>query len=115
MQVAWLARYTLGLCLVACLALGACGGGDDGGSSESADTQTISFQEPEDPGEDPFTPPAYVASSETVEVQQPFGGSGSNRVCDRDKLIKFLKANPDRMAEWARVLGLEPRISVVAK
>jgi len=116
LQVAWLARYTLGLLLVACLALAACGGGDDGdGSSEAADTQTISFQEPEDPGEDPFTPPADVASSETVEVQQPFGGSGSNRVCDRDKLIKFLRANPDRMAEWARVLGLEPRISVVEK
>ena len=114
--MAWLARYTLGLLLVACLALAACGGGDDdGGSSEAADTQTISFQEPEDPGEDPFTPPADVASSETVEVQQPFGGSGSNRVCDRDKLIKFLRANRDRMAEWARVLGVEPRISVVEK
>jgi len=115
MQVAWLARYTLGLCLVACLALGACGGGDDGGSSEAADTQTISFQEPEDPGEDPFTPPADVAGTEEVAVQQPFGGSGSNRVCDRDKLIKFLAANPDRMAEWARVLGIEPRLSVVKK
>ena len=79
------------------------------------DDQTISFQAPEDPGEDPFTPPADVEGSETVEVQQPFGGSGSNRVCDRDKLIKFLEANPERMAEWARVLGLEPRISVVKK
>ena len=113
--MAWLARYTLGLCLVACLALGACGGGDDGGSSESADTQTISFQEPEDPGEDPFTPPADVEGNETVAVQQPFGGSGSNRVCDRDKLIKFLEANPDRMAEWARVLGIAPQIGAVKK
>jgi uncharacterized protein DUF6777 len=113
--VAWLARYTLGLLLVACLALAACGGDDDGGSSEAADTQTISFQEPEDPGEDPFTPPADVAGTEEVAVQQPFGGSGSNRVCDRDKLIKFLEANPERMAEWARVLGLEPRIGVVKK
>ena len=114
--MAWLARHTLGLLFVACLALGACGGGDDGGgSSESADTQTISFQEPEDPGEDPFTPPADIAGSETVEVQQPFGGSGSNRVCDRDKLIKFLERNPDRMAEWARVLGIDPNIRAVRK
>ncbi len=113
--MAWLARYTLGLLLVACLAVSACGGGDDGGSSEAADTQTISFQEPEDPGEDPFTPPADVAGTEKVAVQQPFGGSGSNRVCDRDKLIKFLAANPDRMAEWARVLGIEPRLSAVKK
>ena len=100
--------------LVACFAIGACGG-DDGGGSEEADTQTISFQEPDDPGQDPFTPPAEVEGAETVAVQQPFGGSGSNRVCDRDKLIEFLEANPDRMAEWARVLGLEPRISVVKR
>jgi hypothetical protein len=102
--------------VAACLAIGACGGGDDDeASSEAADTQTISFQEPEDPGEDPFTPPADVEGSDTVAVQQPFGGSGSNRVCDRDKLIEFLEANPERMAEWARVLGLEPRIRVVKK
>ncbi len=101
--------------MAACLAIGACGGDDDDASSEAADTQTISFQEPEDPGEDPFTPPADVEGDETVEVQQPFGGSGSNRVCDRDKLIEFLEANPERMAEWARVLGIEPQISAVKK
>jgi hypothetical protein len=99
------------------LALAACGGGDDddGGSTEAADTQTISFQQPEDPGEDPFTPPADVEGDETVDVQQPFGGTGSNRVCDRDKLIEFLEANPERMAEWARVLGLDPTIRAVEK
>src|SRR5688500_8792049 len=117
MQVSWPPRYTCWLALViSCLAIGACGGGDDDeASSEAADTQTITFQEPEDPGEDPFTPPADVQGGDTVEVAQPFGGSGSNRVCDRDKLIKFLEANPERMAEWARVLGLEPRIGVVKK
>jgi uncharacterized protein DUF6777 len=116
-QVPWLARYTSWLAFVACcLALGACGGGDDdGGNDASADTQTISFQEPEDPGEDPFTPPADVEGDTTIEASQPFGGSGSNRVCDRDKLIKFLEQNPERMREWARVLALEPRIEVVKK
>jgi hypothetical protein len=115
--VSWLPRYTAWLALViSCLVIGACGGDDDDeASSEAADTQTISFQEPEDPGEDPFTPPADVEGGDTVEVQQPFGGSGSNRVCDRDKRIEFLEANPERMAEWARVLVLEPRISVVKK
>jgi hypothetical protein len=115
--VSWLPRYTCWLALAACAALVACGDDDDGGgsSSEAADTQTIAFQEPEDPGEDPFTPPADVEGGDTVEVQQPFGGTGSNRVCDRDKLIAFLEANPQRMAEWARVLGLEPTIGTVKK
>jgi hypothetical protein len=114
--VSWLPRYTCWLALAASVALVACGGGDDDGSAtESADTQTITFQEPEDPGEDPFTPPADVEGGDTVEVQQPFGGSGSNRVCNRDKLIRFLEANPERMAEWARVLGLEPSIRAVKK
>ena len=63
------------------------------------------FQEPEDPGEDPFTPPADVEGDTTIEAEQPFGGSGSNRVCDRDKLIKFLEQNPEVMREWARVLA----------
>lgn len=103
--------------------------GDDdggGGAETTADVQTISFQQPEDPGEDPFTPPADVEGDDEVEIsastgsgsggdQQPFGGSGSNRVCDRDKLIRFLKANPERMREWARVLGIEPRLSAVKK
>ena len=113
----WLSRYTLWLALLASIALAACGGGDDdgsgGGSSTTSDIQTITFQEPEDPGNDPFTPPADEEGDETVEVAasgevQPFGGSGSNRVCDRDKLIKFLKSNSQRRAEWARVLGIDP-------
>ncbi|MEA2385924.1 MAG: hypothetical protein QOJ22_98, partial [Thermoleophilaceae bacterium] len=115
--MSWLPRYTCWLALAACVALVACGDDDEGGgsSSEAADTQTITFQEPEDPGEDPFTPPADVEGDEAVEVQQPFGGSGSNRVCDRDKLIEFLEANPERMAEWARVLGIDPDIRTVKK
>jgi hypothetical protein len=116
LTVSGLARYTCWLVLVTSVALAACGGDDGGGATkEAGDTQTISFQEPEDPGADPFTPPADVAGTTEVAVSQPFGGSGSNRVCDRDKLIKFLAANPERMAEWARVLGVEPRIGAVKK
>jgi len=111
------ARYTLWLLILSCFVFAACGGGDDGGEAESSAeaTQTITFQEPQDPGEDPFTPPADVEGGETVQVQQPFGGSGSNRVCDRDKLIRFLRENPERMAEWARVLAITPTFSAVKK
>ncbi len=87
------------------------GGSDDADkSSPASDVQTVSFQKPEDPGPDPFTQPADVEGDDEVDIpasgtggEQPFGGSGSNRVCDRDKLIRFLRRNPERMREWARV------------
>jgi hypothetical protein len=100
------------------------GGGDsnDATSADEANLQTVSFQQPEDPGPDPFTKPADVKGDKEVELpasgsgsQQPFGGSGSNRVCDRDKLIRFLKRNPAVMREWARVLGVRPTFKAVKK
>src|SRR5688572_25782747 len=74
------------------------GDGDSNQKTSAAEElQTVSFQKPEDPGPDPFTKPADVEGDEEVDLQptgsgsqQPFGGSGSNRVCDRDKLIRFL-------------------------
>ncbi len=97
-------------------------GSDDKKTSTEADLQTVSFQKPEDPGPDPFTPPADVEGDDEVDIpasgtggEQPFGGSGSNRVCDRDKLIRFLKRNPERMREWARVLGIRPTFRAVKK
>ena len=111
--------------LVAAALAGGCGGdsgGDEGASSDSAqasggDTQTISFQEPEDPGPEPFTEPADVEGDEEVELPAsgPYGGSGSDKVCDRDKLIRYLREHPDRMREWARVLDVKPTQSAVAK
>ena len=107
--------------LVAASAAAGCGSSDgDRGAKPAAAAQKITFQQPEDPGADPFPPPADVESDREVPIsssggQQPFGGSGSNRVCDRDKLIRFLEANPERMSEWARVLGIEPKFSRVKK
>src|SRR6266542_7033136 len=96
------------------------GCGSDNKKSSEGDLQTVSFQKPEDPGPDPFTPPADVEGDDEVDIpasgtggEQPFGGSGSNRVCDRDKLIRFLKRNPERMREWARVLGVRPTFRAV--
>jgi hypothetical protein len=98
------------------------GDSDETPSTAEADLQTVSFQEPEDPGPDPFTKPADVEGDEEVDLpasgsggEQPFGGSGSNRVCDRDKLIRFLRRNPAVMREWARVLGVEPTFRAVRR
>jgi hypothetical protein len=98
------------------------GCGSDSPDKSSSDVQTVSFQKPEDPGPDPFTKPADVAGDDEVDIpvsgtggEQPFGGSGSNRVCDRDKLIRFLKRNPLRMREWARVLGVSPTFRAVKR
>jgi hypothetical protein len=36
-----------------------------------------------------------------------FGGTGSNTVCDREKLITELSQDPDRLSAWAEVAGVE--------
>jgi hypothetical protein len=96
------------------------------GPSETA-AQTVRFQQPEDPGPEPFTGPADVSGSKTVSLQAssseasgsqasgPYGGTGSDKVCDRDLLIKFLRDNPDRMRAWAGVLGIDPSYSSVSR
>jgi len=43
-----------------------------------------------------------------------FGGSGSDRVCDREKLIRQLAAQPDRLRAWAEVLDVDPTDEAVA-
>ncbi|HEX6388930.1 MAG TPA: DUF6777 domain-containing protein [Solirubrobacteraceae bacterium] len=113
------------LAVVGLLAVGAvaglllAGGGDDDRPSAAAtktvdDAQTVTFQKPSDPGPKPFTEPAEREGRETVAVTPtqtaggPFGGSGSNAVCDRDRLIRYLKANPERMRAWAQALGVNP-------
>lgn len=101
------------------------------GSEDEAKAQTIRFQEPNEVGADPFTKPADVKGKDTVKVtrtgggdsgdagqggetgQGPFGGTGSNQVCDRELLIRSLVQMPDRMKEWARVLGVDPTAKAV--
>src|SRR5947207_10954215 len=92
----------------------ACGGSGPAGSA-GGHVQTVQFQKPLDPGPAPFTAPADVRGRVTEPVSQPFSGSGSNRVCDRDKLMRFLHAHPDRMLEWARVLHVQPTFPAVKR
>ena len=107
--------------LTACVSLVAlaagCGSSGKKATPAKVSAQTIRFQKPEDPGPEPFTAPADVSGSKTVDVvaSGPYGGSGSDKVCDRDLLIRFLKSNPERMRAWAEVLGLHPDSRTVSR
>jgi uncharacterized protein DUF6777 len=82
---------------------------------DEAKGQTVQFQKPTESGPDPFTPASDVTSRERVQVGSgPFGGTGSDLVCDRELLIRSLHARPDRLREWARVLKVNPTPEAVA-
>lgn len=85
------------------------------GGEDEASAQTVRFQDPTDTGPDPFTKPADRHGGDRVRVGSgPFGGTGSDLVCDRELLIDSLAARPDRLREWARVLGLRQDLRTVA-
>jgi hypothetical protein len=89
-----------------------------GGGTENASAQTVRFEQPTETGSNPFTKPADVKGKTNIKPevgQGPFGGTGSDRVCDRELLIKSLKARPDRLREWARVAGVRPTKRAVAR
>jgi hypothetical protein len=125
-------RWLMGLLAVLAVASVAAGCGSDSkkGASTAAKapaTQTIRFQKPEDPGPMPFTDPADVSGSKTVSLKGsgsdggtgsasgPYGGTGSDKVCDRDLLIRFLRDNPERMRAWAEVRGIDPSYRSVSR
>ncbi|MDX6697101.1 MAG: hypothetical protein QOE65_498 [Solirubrobacteraceae bacterium] len=100
----------LTLCSVA-----ACGSGD--GSKSKPKGQVVRFQKPTAPGPDPFTVRATdVTGPDRVQVGSgPYGGTGSDLVCDRELLIRSLKARPDRLRAWAEVVHVAPTYEAVAK
>ncbi|MEJ2861505.1 DUF6777 domain-containing protein [Actinomycetospora flava] len=51
-------------------------------------------------------PVAHTGGSWSGTTPGLYGGSGSNAVCDRSRLSRFLGEHPDRAAGWASVLGL---------
>lgn len=121
----WGVLAVVGLIAVGIVAGMVLSGGSDDGAPAAArtvdDTQTVRFQKPSDPGPKPFTEPADREGRKTVAVTPsvsgggPFGGSGSNVVCDRDRLIRYLKAHPDRMRAWATALGIDPTYRAVRR
>ncbi len=85
------------------------------GSGEAL--QVVEYERPSDPGDDPFTTVADVDGEEVVRFErtsgsgptdnaEPFGGSGSLHVCDREALVKFLLSHKQQRHAWADVLGI---------
>jgi hypothetical protein len=100
------------LALLVGLAAAGCGGGDDKASAEKG--QTVRFQKPTESGPDPFTKATDIEGEDRVKVGSgPFGGTGSDLVCDRELLITSLKARPERMKAWADVVGIKATVTEV--
>jgi hypothetical protein len=101
----------LTLCFVA-----ACGSDDGGGGTTTAKGQVVRFQKPTESGPDPFTArPTDIQGPDRVQVGSgPYGGTGSDLVCDRELLIRSLKARPDRLRAWAEVVHVTPTYAAVA-
>ncbi len=112
----------LGALLLAFLGAAALVASGCGEEEKKAKAQTVMFQKAVDVGPDPFLDkPAERKGKKKVKITPsssevgagPFGGTGSDLVCDRDLLVKSLKARPERLAEWARVLDVKPTIKAV--
>jgi len=81
------------------------------------DLQVVEYELPSDAGDDPFTTAADVEGEEVIrftpasgsrpDPNEPFGGSGSLHVCDREALVDFLLSNKRERQAWAGVLGID--------
>jgi len=112
------------------LAVGVVGWSLSEGSSNGGGRGEIFLEAAASPGTNPFTEPVDPTPSTTAAPttstpavsavpvalptsgvtpppgSPPFGGTGDNQTCDREKLITFLQANSDRGRAWAGVLGV---------
>ena len=54
--------------------------------------------------------PSANAAVRSVSGAWPglYGGTRDRATCDKDKLVSFLKANPDKARAWAGVVGVQP-------
>jgi hypothetical protein len=85
--------------------------------SADGDLQVVEYERPSAAGADPFTTAADVegedvirftpASGSAADPNEPFGGSGSLHVCDREALVDFLLNNKAERRAWAGVLGID--------
>jgi hypothetical protein len=86
-----------------------------GGEKRAEAAEPVQFTPAASVDANAFTPPADIDSLVTVKAAKgPFGGSGSNFVCDRERLISFLDERPDHLRAWARVEAIQPTAARVA-
>ena len=100
------------LIIVAVVLAVSLGGG--GGGKASASVLT----EPTSSARDPFAPPQGTDQSPAQPVQTPpnyqasgdhvglYGGTLDVSSCDKNQMISYLQANPDKATAWAGVLGI---------
>lgn len=87
-------------------------------SGSAEELPVVEYERPSDTGDDPFTTVADVDGEEVVRFKrtsgsnpvdsaEPFGGSGSLHVCDREALVEFLESHKAERKAWADVLGID--------
>lgn len=86
------------------------GGGDDDVvtlQTEPLSTSVAAFTPPM--GNDtPVTTPVRGTGVQTVPAETVglFGGTLNNASCNKDQLVSYLQANPDKAGPWAQTLGI---------
>jgi hypothetical protein len=109
-------RYVTALIIAVVAAIGGAVGWLIGGGGKAAEAAPrVRFIPAGVIGANPFTPATDIRGAVTIRGSGPFGGTGSDFVCDRELLIKFLLAKPDRMRAWARVQAIPPTAAAVAR
>jgi hypothetical protein len=97
-----------------------------GKTSDDSDLQVVEYQTPSDAGKDPFTTASDVEGDKVIKFKpaggttssghsEPFGGSGSLHVCDREKLVEFLLSHKAQRHAWAGVLHIPQDKDSVAR
>lgn len=71
---------------------------------------------PESTPSEPSDPSAAAPEGQSDAEPQPgtFGGTGDNKLCDREKLIEELSKDPQKLSAWAETAGIEADPQTVA-
>jgi hypothetical protein len=84
---------------------------DSAGSGSSTDSTETSTTESASGGGENDT----ESSSTETNQEGTFGGSGKKAVCDREKLIRELAADPEKLSAWADTVGIEANEEAVGE